>query len=235
MILKKHLLILSLVTALLAFGIILAQLALTFYKKYCLLRMDPLGLSSSASSNSESGNYDFLLVGDSLIANWNPSEYKNLNLGIPSQTSAQILHRMQIFNAGISAKRAIICAGGNDLKTLRVLPEQKEEIIHAAIQNIRQIIAEVENKCEMIYVLTIPPIYSVPFYLKPLKSTNALLSSLDAINTRLKTELKSERVTVIDVEQEIASLDLDEIYASDGIHLSQKAYNKILDAITKDN
>lgn len=93
-----------------------------------------------------------------------------------------------VFPPGISAKRAIICAGGNDLKTLRVLPEQKEEIIHATIQNIRQIITEAENKCELIYVLTIPPMYSVPFYLKPLKSKKALLSSLDAINIRRITK-----------------------------------------------
>ncbi len=232
---KKNIMVFSLCACLLIACAVLTMLSITLYKKYCLLRMDPLGLSSSASSTTETGNYDFLLIGDSLIANWNPSGYKNLNLGIPSQTSAQVLHRIQILHTGISAERAIICAGGNDLKTLRVLPEQKEKIIHTTVQNIRRIIAEAENKCEMIYVLTIPPIYSVPFYLKPLKSTKALLSSLDAINTRLKTELKKGNVTVIDVEQEIASLKLNEIYASDGIHLSQKAYDKILDAITKDN
>jgi len=101
---------------------------------------------------------------------------------------AAFKNHIGVFPPGISAKRAIICAGGNDLKTLRVFPDQEEAIIYTTIQNIRQIIAELENKCEMIYVLTIPPIYSVPFYLKPLKSTKALLSSLDAINIRRITK-----------------------------------------------
>jgi lysophospholipase L1-like esterase len=197
--------------------------------------MDPLGLNTAASANPEHSIYDFILIGDSLIANWNPSGYKILNLGIPSQTSAQVLHRMQIFDTDISAERIIICAGGNDLKILRVLPENSEAIAENTLQNIKEIISAVKNKSSKIYILTIPPIYKVPFYLTPFKSTKALLSSLDAINMRLKTELSGNNITVIDVEKIISPLERTEVYASDGIHLSQKAYDKILNAITKDN
>jgi lysophospholipase L1-like esterase len=52
---------------------------------------------------------------------------------------------------------------------------------------------------------------------------------------RLKTELSGNNITVIDVEKIISPLERTEVYASDGIHLSQKAYDKILNAITKDN
>lgn len=95
---------------------------------------------------------------------------------------------ISLYARRVSVQNGLLSAQEENLKTLRVLPEQKEEIIHATIQNIRQIITEAENKCELIYVLTIPPMYSVPFYLKPLKSKKALLSSLDAINIRRITK-----------------------------------------------
>lgn len=232
---KRTIVIFFLLAVMLVLCITMTFFTLTFYKKYCLLRMDPLGLNTAASANPEHSIYDFILIGDSLIANWNPSGYKILNLGIPSQTSAQVLHRMQIFDTDISAERIIICAGGNDLKILRVLPENSEAIVENTVQNIEDIISVVENKSSKIYILTIPPIYNVPVYLKPFKSTKALLSSLDAINMRLKTELSGNNITVIDVEKIISPLERTEVYASNGIHLSQKAYDKILNAITKDN
>lgn len=198
------------------------------YKDYNNLRMDPLGISNELSS--ETGKYEFLLIGDSIIRNWIINGYLTLNKGIASQTSTQVLYRVKFLNKNVYAKNAIICVGGNDLKSLRVFPDNSRQIVDKVITNIQNIIDTIDNNCDNIYIMTIPPISSVPFYLKPLKSTKAILNSLNAINNTIKSGL-NRNVRVIDVEKVINGIPAKHVYADDNVHLSQKVYEEILKEI----
>lgn len=226
---KSWIIVFSLITlSLIIFSISLGSLSLNFYSKYNNLRMDPLGISGN--TQSDTGEYDFLLIGDSLIQNWKIDGFSSLNKGIGSQTSTQVLYRAQMLDDTVHAKKAIICVGGNDLKYLRLNPDSSSTVIEKAVQNIQGIIDAVSDNCDTVYVMTIPPVSSVPFYMKPLKSAKALLNSLNSINEIILNELDNN-VKAIDTAKAISPLPKEDVYAADNIHLSQKSYECIFQLI----
>lgn len=226
---KSWVVVFSFVTLFLAFlSLSIGLISINLYGKYNNLRMDPLGISGNAPPDN--GEFDFILIGDSLIQNWKIDGFTTLNMGIGSQTSAQVLYRAQMLNNNVQAKKAVICIGGNDLKTLRLSPNSSNEIIEQTVKNIQGVIDAIFDNCDNIYIMTIPPVSSVPFYLKPLKSTKALLVSLNSINEHILHGL-DRNVRSIDVAKTISSLPKKDVYAADNIHLSKKAYDFILQQI----
>ncbi|GAK53422.1 lysophospholipase L1 and related esterases [Candidatus Moduliflexus flocculans] len=131
-------------------------------------------------------------------------------------------------------KKSIIWVGGNDLKILRVDPELSPKIIPSSLSTIREIIKLSNRISEKTYILTIPPIYTVPFYMKPFKSTHVMLSSLEALNHGIIQVAKEEGAEVIHCEQVLHGMQTTDILASDRIHLSEKAYEKIFSEINND-
>lgn len=68
-------------------NILLFRTLFNAYSKFNNLRLNPIG----NEINFKEGYYSTVLIGDSHVANWNFNDKNVLNLGIPSQTSSQIL------------------------------------------------------------------------------------------------------------------------------------------------
>ncbi len=197
-------------------------LAHGLYATYALLRMDPLGISDRPPPAP--GNYDLLLIGDSLAAHWPIPDAAALNLGIPSQTSAQVLHRSTLLDPGVQAATTLICVGGNDLKILRVNPDLSATVVSTALTNIRAILRQSRHRSAHVFIMTVPPMYTVPFYLKPFRFTQAMLSSLKTLNRGIRTVAAEEGASVLDCERLFHGMDPDVILAPDHVHLSAHAY-----------
>ena len=212
---------------------LLSDFSMGMYRKYNALRMDPLGLGLKEEVTE--GDYDFLLLGDSLIARWRIPGYAVLNKGIGAQTSSQVKYRVKLLqDKPIHAKTAIICVGGNDLKSLRLDPDLSDAVVETTLLNIEDIVAGVKSISDEIYLMTIPPIYTVPFYMKPLQSTHITLASLEAINDGIIQMAEDEGIHVLDAERILQGMAVEEVLAKDKVHLSDKAYEKLFEEVSGD-
>ncbi|NLG34998.1 MAG: SGNH/GDSL hydrolase family protein [Lentisphaerae bacterium] len=215
------------VLALIAGHVFLGATVFRLYRAYNALRLDPLGLRSAPLPPS--GHYDILLMGDSLAEQWTFPEGSVANAGRHAQTSAQILLRMQRLDADLHADLFLLSAGGNDLKTLRTDPDCAPVIIQSALANLREILRLAHRHSPRIHVLTIPPIPSVPLHLRPFKSTRVMLDALDALNAGIREVAAEEGAAAIDCQRVFEGLDPADIHASDGLHLSETAYERLRD------
>ncbi|GAK53423.1 hypothetical protein U14_04688 [Candidatus Moduliflexus flocculans] len=91
------------VFALMLSNMMLGKMALDLYQTYNALRRDPLGILHQ--QEIQQGEYDYFLIGDSLIARWKIPEYAVANHGISAQTSGQALYRMRLLGDKIHAKK----------------------------------------------------------------------------------------------------------------------------------
>lgn len=205
--------------------VLLGSVTLRLYRAYNALRHDPLGLRSAPLPPP--GHYNILLMGDSLAEQWTFPQGAVANAGNHAQTSAQTLLRMQRLDPDLRADLFLLSAGGNDLKTLRTDPDSAPVIIQSALANLREILRLAHRHSPRIHVLTIPPVPSVPLHLRPLPSTRVMLESLDALNAGIREVAAEEGAAAIDCQRVFEGLDPADIHASDGIHLSETAYERL--------
>ena len=63
-----------------------------------------------------------------------------LNLGIPSQTSKQILLRSNLLKEYLLGKNLVIIAGANDIKSIMTNKNRDEQIVLSCLNNIKNIV-----------------------------------------------------------------------------------------------
>jgi lysophospholipase L1-like esterase len=76
--------------------------------------------------------------------------------------------------------------------------------------------------------------YTVPFYMKPLKSTQVMLSALEELNQGILDVAADEGVEVIDCETVLQGMNAEDVLAPDNVHLSEKAYEALFSEIQDD-
>lgn len=217
--------LLGLAAALAAGNVALGILAVRIYGSYNALRRDPLGILRA--EKTPAGPYDVLLMGDSLAERWKIEGCAAANLGISGQTSGQVLHRMQLMGEGIRARRAIICVGGNDLKTLRAEPELAGQVVEESLANLRASLRLAKGRAEKTCVVTVPPIGEVAWHWKAIPSTKAILGGIERLNAGIRELAEEEGVAAIDCERAFRGMAAEEIFAEDKAHLSEKAYEAL--------
>lgn len=231
---RKHSsVLLLLLSASIICNAVLGMAAIRVYQKYNHVRTDPLGLLNETDTQEE-GNYDYFLIGDSLIANWDIAGASVANEGIGAQTSGQVMYRMRLLGDALHAKKSIICVGGNDLKILRFDTELSADVIRTSLSNIREIIRLSKGISDQTYIVTIPPMYTVPFYMEPLKSTQVMLSALEELNQGILDVAADEGVEVIDCETVLQGMSTEDVLAPDNVHLSEKAYEALFSELQDD-
>lgn len=116
-----------------------------YYKLLYASQLDPLGLSYFQDASTQK-TYDkpvIVFYGDSRAAQWiapETDDYIFINRGIGNQTSAQVLLRFEEHIQSIQPDVIIIQVCVNDLKTIPLFPEQKDEIIANCETNIESIV-----------------------------------------------------------------------------------------------
>lgn len=199
---------------------------LTFiYDKYNDLRLNPLLLSGLDDNNKYNNSYDIVILGDSLGAGWKFSgNYSTLNLGIGGQTTSQVKYRSDLIEGKIKGDILIIIAGGNDIKCIPTNYHRKDQILDQAAYNIKEIVRNHQNDFNSIVLVTIPPMFRIPFYLKHLKRTKIFSASIIELNDKIRNLAAEMDVELLDAFTILSEKKNDENLTTDGAHLNKRAY-----------
>jgi lysophospholipase L1-like esterase len=201
-----------------------------YYFELNQTRLDPLGLSYypvNPQAITKSSRSRVVFFGDSRATNWTPPKidrYEFINRGISSQTSVQTIDRFSAHVNPLKPDLVIIQVGVNDLKTIALFPERKQEIIANCQTNIKQIIQASRKLGAVVMVTTIFPAGEVPLERKPFWSDEIGLA-IKEVNTYIKT-LADDKTIVFDTYSLLADrhgLMLPQ-YRSDELHFNQQGY-----------
>jgi len=190
------------------------------------VKNDPLGLNDRSEIT---GDYEFVIFGDSHADNWKNFPYQNINLGIGGQTSAQMLLRVKNQLSECKIKHTVVFCGGNDLKLVAISPVLNEKVLNQYKANVLKILHDLPS--ENIILVTIPPVFKKPlkYYVLDLETSSKVAVEM---NHFLKS-LKSERVYVLDADKIFSEQEDLSSYSSDGIHMNEKAYTLLNKEVTK--
>lgn len=199
------------------------------------VRLDPMGLRHDRfppELPARGGPDDPLLVflGDSRAqAWWPPPQVKGwrfVNRGIYGQTTAEIAGRLSAQVLPLRPRVVVLQAGINDLTSIAVLPEQRDEIVENCKRNLHDIADRVRASGATVIITTIFPVGPVPLLKRPLWS-GKIGDAVQEVNADLKSI--HERGVVIldafDLLQEHGRLRGG--YATDTLHLTPRAYEAL--------
>ena len=215
----------------------LFQRGRSYYHQLNTTRLDPLGLSVYPAEKETLSNPAIAFYGDSRAAQWPAPEAPELeaftivNRGIGAQTTAQVLGRFQTHIAPLNPEIVVIQVGINDLKTIPLFPERRDEIVQTCKANIRQMVDLSLETGARVVVTTIFPLGEIPIE-RQLVWSDEVAVAIAEVNADIKT-LASERVTAFDTVPILANAQgiVDAKYRRDFLHLSPAGYAALNRAI----
>lgn len=220
-----------------AMNVVFFQRGEQYYLQLNAARLDPLGLSAFSSSPVETELPLLVFFGDSRAAEWtSPTQITNmtiLNRGIGAQTTAQLLGRFQAHVVPLHPQVIVLQAGINDLKTIPLFPEQKEEIIQNCIANIDQLVEWSRATGARVIVTTIFPLGRLPIERRPFWSADVAIA-IDEVNAYIET-LADSQVTILNTADILANSDgiVYPEYSRDFLHLNPDGYAALNEALAE--
>jgi lysophospholipase L1-like esterase len=201
-----------------------------YYAELNQTRLDPLGLNYYPVNSklvAKTNRSRVVFFGDSRAASWiapKIDRYEFINRGISSQTSAQTIDRFSAHVRSLKPDLVIVQVGVNDLKTIALFPERKQEIVANCQANIKRIIQESRKLGAVVMVTTIFPAGEVPLERKPFWSDKIGLA-IKEVNTYITT-LADDKTIVFDTYSLLADrrgLMLPQ-YRLDELHFNKQGY-----------
>lgn len=225
-----------------------ASVALNFFlysqlKKYYVelnqVRLDPLGLSyyNQDPKLKERENIKrVVFFGDSRAASWPAPKlegYEFINRGVSGQTSAQTSQRFEHHIGDLAPDIVVIQVGINDLKTIPLMPENRNVIIDLCRSNIRQMVEDSKALGATVIVTTILPVGQVPIIRKPVWSDD-IAQAIYEVNGYIDS-LADDQVIVFDGFSAIANEQglMAEDYRMDELHLNTQGYGALNQAFVE--
>jgi lysophospholipase L1-like esterase len=204
--------------------------ATQYYTELNQTRLDPLGLSNYPQNSEPVANPTksrVVLFGDSRAASWISPQiegYEFINRGIGSQTSIQNSDRFSAHVRPLKPNIVVIQVGVNDLKTIALFPERKQEIIANCQANIKRIVQETKNLGAVAIVTTILPVGEVPLERKFFWS-DEIAVAIKEVNTYIAT-LANNKTIVFDTFPILADDRgmMSRKYSLDELHLNPQGY-----------
>lgn len=218
-------------------NVVFYQRGQLYYLQLNATRLDPLGLNVFLDSPVQVQSPLIVFFGDSRAAEWPPpNDVKNvnfLNRGIGAQTTAQILGRFQAHIAPLNPQVIVLQAGINDLKTIPLFSEQKEDIVNDCKENIKQLVDLSLATGARVIVTTIFPLGELPIERRPFWSDDVEVAIND-VNEFIET-LASDRVTIFDSGKVLANSNgiVDPKYSRDFLHLNPTGYEALNEALAE--
>lgn len=220
-------------------NIVLYKGMMNYYESLYALEIDPLGLDHFQNQPIQQLGNDPIVVffGDSRAAQWtNPhlDDFTFINRGIGNQTSAQVAGRFEAHIKPLRPNIVIIQVGINDLKTIPLFPERKQEIISDYESNIRTIIQDSQGINATVILTTIFPAgRNVPFTRRLVWSAD-IYKAIKEVNEFI-LGLADERVIVFDAANLLADPDgkIQPGYSSDLLHLNTEGYDVLNQELVK--
>ena len=211
-------------------NVLLYGRAKQYYIELNQTRLDPLGLSNYPQNTQPVANASksrVVLFGDSRAASWLSPQiegYEFVNRGIPSQTSIQTIDRFSAHVRPLKPNIVVIQVGVNDLKTIALFPERKQEIIANCQANIKRIVRETQSLGAVAIVTTIFPVGEVPLERKPFWSDDIAVA-IKEVNTYIAT-LADDKTIVFDTFSLLADARgmMLSKYRLDELHFNAQGY-----------
>lgn len=167
-----------------------------------------------------------LLLGDSITFYYNAHHYfKNIPVqksAVSGYTSEDIINNFNSMVASYNPKNVILLIGTNDIE--RGYSNQK------ILNNIKTIVDKVQKMPATIMIQSIYPVNESDEYSPGDRRNNRRIKTL---NEQIQAYCKEEKIPYIDVYPSLIDEDdnLKKEYTSDGLHVSDKAYEKITSII----
>lgn len=205
--------------------------AKSFYAQSQELRLDPLGkrVHSGSSVSTNQPGLLVVVVGDSRAAAWpTPEEsngYRFVNRAVGNQTTIQILGRLEDDVLRTKPNIVLLQAGVNDLKTLPLFPERRDDIVSACKANLKRIVSQCSKQKSMVIISTIFPVGKPSLQRQPFWSKD-IAPSIQEVNAFLKS-LSSDNVVILD-SYAILCGDGNLIraeYSTDTLHINAAGYD----------
>lgn len=219
---------------------LLYRQAMDSYVELQQLRLDPNDAKQFEKANARlpalrPGQKRIVLFGDSRIAMWQPLPdlpgVQIINRGAGSETTDQLLRRIDRDVIGLHPDAVIIEMGINDLKDIGLFPERGREIVNSCNANTDLMLERLRQANVPTVLLTIFPVGNVPLMRRPIWSDDTL-SEVQKVNGRWK-QFQLPGVTVVDCDP-IFSVGgrMNHAYANSTLHLNDAGY-KVLDALVE--
>lgn len=202
----------------------------TLYDKYNDTRLNPL--ERKLLDKDFSKHYQYILLGDSHVQFWKFPQNNSLNLGMTGQTSEQIKIRSTLLKDSLKGENLIISVGANDVKAIATNPENAAEIRIQCLKNLEEIVNQYKQNFNTIYVMTIPPDFSVSVFQK-FFNYKKTVQAKDFINKDIRNFCKKNNLKIIDtyliLTEDAKGLDRRlplnyKEFSDDGVHMNEKAY-----------
>jgi lysophospholipase L1-like esterase len=201
----------------------------SFYQQLQVQRLDPLGLRQTQPFTGGS-NPSMVFYGDSRMAEWPQPPWLPepvVNLGIPGQTTRQILDRFDPQLAPLRPKVVVIHAGINDLKTIPLFPQEEARIVQDCRANLQQMVERSRALGAQVVITTISPAGKLPLHRRPFWSRR-----VDAAIQQVNQSIHSwagEGVLVLDTAEALSDRDgrLVPAYSRDFLHLTPEGYAQL--------
>jgi lysophospholipase L1-like esterase len=223
-------------------NILLYSRAKQYYLEVNQVRLNPLGLSrypveSNQRTQTGNGQKRVVFFGDSRAEAWpdpSGSNYEFINRGIGGQTTIQIRQRFDQHLRPLQPDIVILQLGINDLKTIGLFPEQKDDIITNCRENITEIVKQSQDLGAVVIMTTIFPFGEVPLARKPFWSDD-IFTAVQEVNAYIKSLADDQRVIVFDPWPILADDRgmMRPEYRIDELHYNQKAYEKLNQEFTE--
>ncbi len=209
---------------------ILYNQAKKYYFELNQTRLDPVGLGyypANSQGVTAPNQLRVVFFGDSRAASWiSPTlnGYEFINRGIGSQTSVQIRERFSSHVRPLKPNVVVIQFGINDLKTIGLFPERREEIVSNCKANIQRIVAETKSLGAVAILTTIFPAGDVPLQRKPFWS-DEIGKAVKEVNAYIAT-LADDQTIVFDTFSLLADRQgvMFSQYRVDELHYNAQAY-----------
>ena len=222
----------------LTLNIFLFRYAVNYYRQLNEVRLSPLGLEQHPLTPDAPVTDATLVVfiGDSRAAEWPTPNVPGIqfsNLGIGAQTSAQMLLRYEAHVAPLEPDIIILQVGINDLKTIPLFPERREELVTDCQDNIAAIVTKARADGALVILSTVFPAGDVPLQRRPLWSAE-IDAAIVEVNAFLQT-LADDHILVFDSYSLLADDEgiLSSDYARDELHLNSAGYERLNEALAQ--
>ena len=201
-------------------------------------RLAPLGLNYFDDQPLPETNNDMttvLFFGDSRAAAWpNPKmddSFIFINRGIDGQSSAQVAQRFDAHVAPVQPDVVVVQVCVNDLWRIPVFPDEKEAIIHACQENLKQIVEKSNALGATVVLTTIFPVQDPPLTQRMYWSSD-VYDGINDVNVFIQS-LEAEDVLVLDAYALLVNDNgrLQSQYAADFLHLNEAGYKRLNQAL----
>ena len=203
-----------------------------YYGLLYAVELDPLGLDSFPASVGATMDGKLLVVffGDLRAAQWPNPELTNfafINRGIGNQTSAQVASRFDAHIKSLQPDIIVLQVGINDLKTIPLFPERKEEIISNCEANIGQIVNDSLALDSKVVLTTIFPTGRVPLA-RRLVWSDDIDKAVVEVNDYIRNQ-SGEKVIIFDAASILSDANgkMKQEFGRDELHLNEQGYQAL--------